>query len=67
MRMQAGMALPVTPIIDQTGYQIISLAGSSLFEVLIRHCQEDPWAGLDMWSNRCRTRPCAAAAARTAR
>lgn len=48
MRMQAGMALPVTPLIDQTGYQIISLAGSSLFEVLIRHCQEDPWAGLDM-------------------
>ena len=48
MRMQAGMALPVTPIIDHTGYQIISLAGSSLFEVLIRHCQEDPWAGLDM-------------------
>ena len=48
MRMQAGMALPVTPIIDQTGYNIISLAGSSLFEVLIRHCQEDPWAGFDL-------------------
>jgi oxaloacetate decarboxylase alpha subunit len=48
MRMQAGMALPVTPVIDRTGYQIISLAGSSLFEVLIRHCQEDPWAGLDL-------------------
>ena len=48
MRMQAGMALPVAPIVDQTGYNIISLAGSSLFEVLIRHCQEDPWAGLDM-------------------
>ncbi|OYU36846.1 pyruvate carboxylase [Novosphingobium sp. PASSN1] len=48
MRMQAGMALPVTPIIDQTGYSTISLAGSSLFEVLIRHCQEDPWAGLDL-------------------
>lgn len=48
MRMQAGMALPVTPIIDQTGYNIISLAGSSLFEVLTRHCQEDPWAGLDL-------------------
>ena len=48
MRMQAGMALPVAPIIDKTGYQIISLAGSSLFEVLIRHCQEDPWAGLDL-------------------
>jgi oxaloacetate decarboxylase alpha subunit len=48
MRMQAGMALPVTPVIDQTGYQIISLGGSSLFEVLIRHCQEDPWAGMDL-------------------
>lgn len=48
MRMQAGMALPVAPIIDRTGYSTISLAGSSLFEVLIRHCQEDPWAGLDL-------------------
>lgn len=48
MRMQAGMALPVTPIIDKTGYEIISLGGSSLFEVLIRHCQEDPWRGLDL-------------------
>ena len=48
MRMQAGMALPVAPIIDRTGYSIISLAGSSLFEVLIRHCQEDPWAGIDL-------------------
>jgi oxaloacetate decarboxylase (Na+ extruding) subunit alpha len=48
MRMQAGMALPVAPIIDRTGYSIISLAGSSLFEVLIRHCHEDPWAGIDL-------------------
>jgi len=48
MRMQAGMALPVAPIIDRTGYSTISLAGSSLFEVLIRHCHEDPWAGLEL-------------------
>jgi oxaloacetate decarboxylase (Na+ extruding) subunit alpha len=48
MRMQAGMALPVAPIIDRTGYSTISLAGSSLFEVLIRQCREDPWAGLDL-------------------
>lgn len=48
MRMQAGMALPVVPLIDKTGYEIISFAGSSLFEVLIRHCKEDPWAGLDL-------------------
>lgn len=48
MRMQAGMALPVAPIIDRTGYATISLAGSSLFEVLIRHCREAPWEGLDL-------------------
>jgi oxaloacetate decarboxylase alpha subunit len=48
MRMRAGMALPVAPIIDRTGYSTISFAGSSLFEVLIRHCQEDPWAGFDL-------------------
>lgn len=48
MKMQAGMALPVTPIIDETGYETISLAGSSLHEVLIRKCHEDPWAGLDL-------------------
>ena len=48
MRMQAGMALPVAPIVDRTGYRVIDLTGSSMFEVLIRHCQEDPWAGLDM-------------------
>lgn len=48
MRMQAGMVLPVAPIIDRTGYNTISLGGSSLFEVLIRHCQENPWEGLDL-------------------
>lgn len=48
MQMQAGMALPVTPIIDETGYEIISLGGSSLFEVLIKRRREDPWAGMDM-------------------
>jgi oxaloacetate decarboxylase alpha subunit len=48
MRMQAGMALPVAPIIDRTGYSTISLAGSSLFEVLIRQCRENPWEGLDL-------------------
>ena len=48
MQMQAGMVLPVTPTIDQTGYEIISLGGSSLFEVLIKRRREDPWAGMDM-------------------
>jgi len=48
MRMQAGMALPVAPLIDQSGYRVIDLTGSSMFEVMIRHCQENPWEGLDL-------------------
>lgn len=48
MRMQAGMALPVAPLLDQTGFRVIDLTGSSMFEVMIRTCREDPWAGLDL-------------------
>lgn len=48
MRMQAGMALPVAPLIDRTGYRVIDLTGSSMFEVMIRVCQENPWEGLDL-------------------
>ncbi len=48
MRMQAGMALPVTPIIDRVGYRVVDCTGSSMFEVLIKYCREDPWAGLDL-------------------
>ena len=48
MRMQAGMALPVAPILDRTGFCTIDLTGSSMFEVMIRHCREDPWEGLDL-------------------
>lgn len=48
MRMQAGMALPVAPIIDRTGFRVIDLTGSSLFEVLIKYCRENPWEGLDL-------------------
>lgn len=59
MRMQAGMALPVAPLIDRVGYRVVDLHGSSLFEVLIRHCREDPWEGLTllaeaMPNSRCR-------------
>jgi oxaloacetate decarboxylase (Na+ extruding) subunit alpha len=48
MRMKAGMALPVAPLIDQTGYSTIDTTASSLFEILVRTCQEDPWKGLDL-------------------
>ena len=57
MRMQAGQAYPVLPIIDRTGYSKISLAGSSLFEVLIRHCHEDPWAGFDLMMSQIKQTP----------
>ena len=48
MRMRAGMALPITPILDKTGFRVIDLAGSSMFEVQIKHCQENPWESLDL-------------------
>ncbi len=48
MRMQAGMALPVTPLLDRTGFRTIDLVGSSMFEVLIKRCRENPWEGLDL-------------------
>ncbi|MEM7543097.1 MAG: pyruvate carboxylase [Pseudomonadota bacterium] len=48
MRMQAGMALPVAPILDKTGFRVIDCTGSSFFEVLIKNCHENPWEGLDM-------------------
>ncbi len=57
MRMQAGQAYPALPTIDQTGYSTISMVGSSLFEVLVRHCQEDPWAGLDLMMSQIRNTP----------
>ncbi len=47
MRMQAGMALPATKYLDKTGFRVIDLTGSHHFEVLIRHCQENPWQMMD--------------------
>ncbi|MFN8205728.1 MAG: hypothetical protein U0S48_24500 [Solirubrobacteraceae bacterium] len=48
MRMQAGMALPVAPILDRTGFRVIDFAGSSMMEVLVKYCRENPWEGLDL-------------------
>jgi oxaloacetate decarboxylase (Na+ extruding) subunit alpha len=48
MRMRAGMALPVAPVIDRTGFRVVDLTGSSQFEVLIRHCRENPWEAMDL-------------------
>jgi oxaloacetate decarboxylase alpha subunit len=47
MRMRAGHILPVAEAIDTAGYRVVDLTGSSIFEVLVRFRQEDPWRGLD--------------------
>ena len=47
MRMQAGHMLPVADAIDSAGYRIVDLTGSSMFEVMVRFRQENPWNGLD--------------------
>ncbi len=47
MRMQACMALPAVPTLDKTGFRVIDLTGSHHFEVLIRHCRENPWEMMD--------------------
>jgi len=48
MRMRACMALPAAPLIARTGFRVVDLTGSSHFEVLIRHCRENPWDMLDL-------------------
>ncbi len=47
MRMQAGQMLPVADAIDCAGYRVVDLTGSSIFEVMVRFRQENPWKGLD--------------------
>jgi oxaloacetate decarboxylase alpha subunit len=47
MRLQAGMALPAMPYLDKTGFRVVDSTGSNHFEVLIRHCRENPWEMLD--------------------
>lgn len=48
LRMRAGMALPVAPLIDRTGFSTIDLTGGGMLDVLTRYCQENYWEGLDL-------------------
>lgn len=48
LRMQAGMALPVSPLLDRTGFKVIDLTGGGMLDVLTRYCQENYWEGLDL-------------------
>lgn len=45
--MQARHALGACDALDRTGFRVIDLTGSHHFEVLVRHCREDPWAMMD--------------------
>jgi len=46
--MRAGMALPVSPLLDRTGFSTIDLTGGGMLDVLTRYCQENYWEGLDL-------------------
>jgi len=46
MRLRKDMGLPIAGELDRTGFHTIDLVGSSIFEVLVRHCKEDPWEQL---------------------
>jgi oxaloacetate decarboxylase alpha subunit len=48
LRMRAGMALPVSPLIDRTGFRVIDLTGGGMLDVLTRYCRENYWEGLDL-------------------
>lgn len=48
LRMRAGMALPVSPLLDKTGFSTIDLTGGGMLDVLTRYCQENYWEGLDL-------------------
>ena len=48
MQMRCGMALPIAPTLDKSGFRVIDLTGSSMFEVLIRVNRENPWEGLKL-------------------
>jgi oxaloacetate decarboxylase alpha subunit len=46
MKLRKDMGLPIAGELDRTGFHTIDLVGSSIFEVLVRHCREDPWEQL---------------------
>lgn len=60
LRMQAGMALPISPLIDRTGFKTIDLTGGGMLDVLTRYCHENYWEGLDLLVASMPNTPCRA-------
>ena len=50
MRMPAAISLALAPDLDSAGYDELDITGSSLFEIQVRHCREDPWENLRLLS-----------------
>ena len=49
MRLRPGMAAAVAEDIDRTGFRVVDVTGSSIFECMMRYSREDPWEGLDLF------------------
>lgn len=50
MRMPAAISLALAPDLDRAGYDELDITGSSLFEIQVKHCKEDPWENLRLLS-----------------
>ena len=46
MRMPFAISMALAPDLDRAGYDVLDITGSSLFEIQVRYCKEDPWENL---------------------
>ena len=46
MRMPFAISMALAEDLDRAGYDELDITGSSLFEIQVRHCKEDPWENL---------------------
>jgi oxaloacetate decarboxylase alpha subunit len=49
MRMKVAHLAAIADEIEQAGYHVVDVTGSSIFECMMRYNREDPWDGLDLW------------------
>jgi oxaloacetate decarboxylase (Na+ extruding) subunit alpha len=49
MRMKVAHLAGVADDIENAGFRVVDLTGSSIFECMMRYNREDPWDGLDLW------------------
>jgi oxaloacetate decarboxylase alpha subunit len=49
MRMKVAHLAAIADDIEQAGFRVVDVTGSSIFECMMRYNREDPWDGLDVW------------------